>query len=183
MDEQPAAYPIHIHNKVYFALNDGCCTSEFNSSVYPDFSCFSPSQAAAASDLLSHEQRCGEACTAASLSLSDIFRFDDTMRKVLSNGGSRFKLVVNIGSDLVTQARNSFLLGCHLIMSHGLGFEEAFLSLRPLHKLFDQLSNDCAISVEKSLRAFCCAKCLNWIDFRISASNDIQIDRFVHDTR
>jgi hypothetical protein len=179
---QPAN-PIHIHNKVYLELKDGSWKSKTNAGLYGDFNLFSPSHAVVARDLLSNAQSRTDDCPAAPFSLSDIFRFDDAMKKELSEGGSGFKLLVQIGSDLVAQARNSFLLGCHLIMSHGLGFEEAFLSLRPLHVLLDRFSNECSISVEKSLRAFCCAKCLNWIDFRISANNDIQIDRFVHDVR
>jgi hypothetical protein len=177
------AFPIHIHNKVYLAFNGGCGGNARDSNIYADFKFFSPSEAIVARDLLSYElKRERGDFTTAILSLSDIFRFDETMRKELSQI-SGLKLLVNIGSDIMTQARNTFLLGCHLIMSHGLGFEEAFLSLRPLHDLFDQFFQECAFSVEQSLRAFCCAQCLNWIDFRISASNDIQIDRFIHDVR
>jgi hypothetical protein len=49
-------------------------------------------------------------------------------------------------------------------MTRGLGFEEAYLAFRPIYCLFERTSSD-GMSVEKSMRAFCCAKCLNWIDF------------------
>jgi hypothetical protein len=51
-----------------------------------------------------------------------------------------------------------------MIMSHGLGFEETYLAFRPLHGFFKNTSY-LEIPVENTLRAFCCAKCLNWIDF------------------
>ncbi len=51
-----------------------------------------------------------------------------------------------------------------MIMTHGLGFEEAYLAFRSLYGLFEKTASD-EMSVEKSMRAFCCAKCLNWIDF------------------
>ena len=82
----------------------------------------------------------------------------------LSNIHTSQKLVFCDGKDLQSQVQLAFLLGCHLIMTHGLGFEEAYLAFRPLSTLFERTSTD-EISVEKSMRAFCCAKCLNWIDF------------------
>jgi hypothetical protein len=179
------AKPIHIHNKLYIALSDECCSIALADRNEEYLNLFSPMETFLASDWQSNERSTTHFndCIMTNFGLSDIFRFDDIVRSEAAKNSSGFKQLVNIGSDPVTQARSSFFLGCHLIMSHGLGFEEAFLSLRPLHALFEQFSQMGYISVENSLRAFCCAKCLNWIDFRISTGNDIQIDRFVHDVR
>ncbi len=175
--------PIHIHNKLYIVLNDGCLENAHTISIYAEYDFFSVSGIAnLPSDHLSNVRQ-DDDCEIALFCLSDIYRFDDTMRREIARSTAGLKQLVDIGTDPVIQARNSFFLGCHLIMSHGLGFEEAFLSLRSLHELFDQCYRKNNISVEKSLRAFCCAKCLNWIDFRISTGNDIQIDRLVHDAR
>jgi hypothetical protein len=177
---------IHIHNKLYIALSDdGCWSDALANRNFEDYNLFSPMETFLASDRQANERNKTQFDDSIMniFGLSDIFLFDDIMKSELAKNSFGFKQLVNIGSDPVTQARSSFLLGCHLIMSHGLGFEETFLSLRPLHALFDQFSQMENISLENSLRAFCCAKCLNWIDFRISTENDIQIDRFVHDVR
>ncbi len=96
-------------------------------------------------------------------SLSKIFHFNEMVAK-LSNIHASQKLVFCAGQDIQSQVQLAFLLGCRLIMTHGLGFEEAYLAFRPLSSLLERTSTD-EISVEKSMRAFCCAKCLNWIDF------------------
>jgi hypothetical protein len=72
-------------------------------------------------------------------------------------------------------------------MTHGLGFEEAFLSFRSFHELFQSYAE--GVSVENVLRAFCCAKCLNWIDFKAASdaenkpSKSINIPEFIHYSR
>jgi hypothetical protein len=47
-------------------------------------------------------------------------------------------------------------------MSHGYAFEEVVLALRPS---LDTI-NHSVIAIKDTLRAVCCAKCLDWIDFR-----------------
>ena len=160
-------------------MNNECLTSACTTSTYADSYFFVPSATFLASTYGAHADECKNVI----FCLSDIYRFDETVGRLFATSTPFIRLLVDIGTDPVVQIRNSFFLGCHLIMSHGLGFEEAFLSLRSLHELFDRFYQESNISVEKSLRAFCCAKCLNWIDFRISTGNDIQIDRFVHDAR
>ncbi len=96
-------------------------------------------------------------------SLSEIFRFNMMVAK-MSKQHSTLKLVLCSGPDIQSQVQLAFLLGCHMIMTHGLGFEEAYLAFRPIYGLFEPISSN-TMSVEKSMRAFCCAKCLNWIDF------------------
>jgi hypothetical protein len=96
-------------------------------------------------------------------SLSEIFRFNAMVAKI-SKLYAGFKLIFCAGRFVQSKVQLAFLLGCHMIMTHGLGFEEAYLAFRPIYGLFEETSSD-EMSVEKAMRAFCCAKCLNWIDF------------------
>ena len=119
--------------------------------------------------------------------LAAIYRFDERINKVsLTNDGK--KLVFVTRRDTQSRVRLSFLIGCHLIMAHGLGFEETSLAFRPLWELHEHIS--CSEkSVEKSLRAFCCARCLNWIDFGKSvkaleeSKQTIDMEEFEHYSR
>ena len=81
------------------------------------------------------------------------------------------------------QARTLLLLGGHLIMSQGMGFEETVLAFRPLNALL-QMNLHGVLSFEAMLRAVCCAKCLSWIDFGLEhakqTDNGIQMDEYVH---
>ena len=95
--------------------------------------------------------------------LSDIARFDSMVNNV-SNSHPHSKLVFSTTTEPEYQRRLVFLLGCHMIMRQGLGFEEAYLAFRPMHDVLEESSIQ-NLSVRRSLRAFCCAKCLGWIDF------------------
>ncbi len=128
---------IHIHNKLYIVLNDGCLRNACTISVNAEYDFPSISDTADLPSYRLSNVRHDDDCEIAIFCLSDIYRFDDILRREIVNNTSGFKQIVNIGTDPVIQARNSFFLGCHLIMSHGLGFEEAFLSLRSLHELFE----------------------------------------------
>ena len=120
------------------------------------------------------------------IGLSEIFHFNTMITKT-SKLHASYKLVLCAGSDVQAQVQLAFLLGCHMIMTHGLGFEEAYLAFRPLFTLFESILSD-EMSVEKSLRAFCCAKCLNWIDFgqhidKSQSDHPICMDEFDHYAR
>ena len=97
-------------------------------------------------------------------SLSELHRFDTVMRES-SMGAS--KLMVYGGRDPYFTAAVALLVACHLIISRGLGFEESFLAFSTLKKSlanpFSQHFN--SPSFVGVLRAMCCAKCLNWVDF------------------
>jgi hypothetical protein len=95
--------------------------------------------------------------------LSEICRFDSNVKSLMQLN-PKLKLIVCATNEIPQQVHFAFLLGCHMIMTLGLGFEETYLAFRPLHNLFAIQSTE-EMSLEKSLRAFCCAKCLNWIDF------------------
>jgi hypothetical protein len=100
--------------------------------------------------------------------------------------GSKIKIICT-GVDPVQQVASAFLLGCYLILSTGLGFEEACLAFRPLSETIDRCIGN--VVFKNSLRALCCAKCLNWIDFRRDSESEtmlhqqIEIDEFIHYSR
>jgi hypothetical protein len=47
-----------------------------------------------------------------------------------------------------------------------MGNEETLLSFKSVHVLFEKYFAASNLSVKKSLRSLCCAKCLDWIDLR-----------------
>lgn len=51
-----------------------------------------------------------------------------------------------------------------MILSHGVGFEEAYLAFRPLHQLVDG-SEPAGVSIRSCWWAMCCAKVHGWVDF------------------
>ena len=118
-------------------------------------------------------------------SLSDIYGFNEMMQNV-SRCSSKVKIIC-AGVDPVQQVAIAFLLGCHLIMSNGLGFEEAYLPFRPLYATIEQCFGNVAFT--SSLRALCCVKCLNWIDFRKDPIDEsqprciIDMEEFIHYSR
>jgi hypothetical protein len=104
-------------------------------------------------------------------SLSDIYAFSEMMQRVSRLGPSvRFLCA---GVDPEQQVALAFLLACHMIMTNGLGFEEAYLLFKPLYETIDRCIGNLAFT--SSLRALCCAKCLNWIDFRNDSENGTMV--------
>jgi hypothetical protein len=65
--------------------------------------------------------------------LGDILKFNATMG-CLERKKPRMKLVFQAGRDQRVQAEMTFLLGCHMIMSNGVGFEKAFLAFQTLYR-------------------------------------------------
>lgn len=130
---------------------------------------------------------CGALPRRDSVAFVEVYRFD-LMAKRTEDMNPNTKILFVLNSDLVTNNILSFLIGSHLIMSHGLGFEEAYLSLRPIVSHFKNESANDGMSVENLLRAFCCAKCLDWINFQISPGlesreKELQIDKIICDER
>ena len=95
--------------------------------------------------------------------LGDIFRFDE-MANALARKDSKLKLVFQTGADQRVQRSLTFLLGCHMILSHGVGFEEAYLAFRQLHHLVE-FDAENSVTIRSCWRAFCCAKVHGWVDF------------------
>jgi hypothetical protein len=118
--------------------------------------------------------------------LRSVILFHHIAKKIEGQNRS-LKIIFRVEDLLEQQVWICFLLGCHLVVSHGMGFEETILSFKPLHQVFDQFSVAYGISFEQSLRAFCAAKCLNWIDFEVSPtlgpSSLSMIDNLVHENR
>jgi hypothetical protein len=116
-------------------------------------------------------------------SLGHIFRFDD-MVKGIQGGCSGQKILFCTGPELFRQIRIAYLIGCHLIMAHGLGFEETYLAFNSMRGR-DDLCLEGRTFVQTSLRAVCCSKCLNWIDFRAEdhSTSRIEMDEFIHYAR
>jgi hypothetical protein len=120
-----------------------------------------------------------------SVSLQEVHRFDSFVRKMIALQ-PHLKLLICAGDEPFRQIRTMLLVGCHLIISQGLGFEESFLALsafRPFHPLFEEH----LASLESLLRAVCCAKCLDWINFNLDVSEDcttqIHMEEYIHYSR
>ena len=123
--------------------------------------------------------------TTFTLSLEEIYHFDSIMKTFGMRDKSK-KLLICTGSEPIQQIRILKLIGCHLILSHEMGFEAACLAFRPFSDLLqDQCSR--SLSFETLLRSVCCAKCLNWINFTTDYidSNDqgIMMDEYIHYAR
>ena len=119
-----------------------------------------------------------------SFSLESIFRFDAMMQKLLTKQTKH--VVVCPGFEENRQVKTLMLLGCHMIMSRGMSFEETVLAFRPLNTLL-QMNLRGISSFEAVLRAMCCAKCLSWIHFGLEQTNKmddgIQMDEYIHYAR
>ena len=119
-------------------------------------------------------------------SLLEVYRFD-LMAKGLTAHQQGSKLVYVFGQGLHSHERCLFLIGCHLMMTHGLGFEETCLSLKPVLKKVNLHDAPCGELLKAWLRSICCAKCLDWIDFtvslRSSEKNSFQVDKLIQDCR
>jgi hypothetical protein len=110
----------------------------------------------------------------------DIYKFD-LMACALEEKSPTQKIVFLSGQDQQAQAMLAFLLGCHMMLSHGLGFEETYLAFRRLHGLLDPQSHDGPqISVKTCLRAFCRAKCSDWIVFKDLAAASSESSFSIH---
>ena len=171
---------VHIHSKAYIQLQAD------ESSEHHDLHGYMPLNKALYSQILpdrireivltptrnSNEKYFG--------SLSEVYRFNLTATEQMTRCLDS-KTVFTIGNEV---EQGLFLIGCYLIMNHGLGFEETYLSFKPFHEHLRRYAPTCGESFETWLRSFCCAKCLGWIDFRVlPQASPFHIDQFVHDDR
>ena len=122
-------------------------------------------------------------------SVEDIFGFDQ-MACALEERNLSHKIVFQSRLDWHSHATLAFLMGCHMMLSHGLGFEETYLAFRRLHTIMDpEPRNEPQITVKSCLRAFCRAKCSNWMIFKgpMAASpdsnNSIHIEKYLQYAR
>ena len=63
-------------------------------------------------------------------SLSEVQRFNSTATEQMTRCLDS-KIVFTVGNEV---EQGLFLIGCYLIMNHGLGFEETYLSFKPFHE-------------------------------------------------
>jgi hypothetical protein len=118
------------------------------------------------------------------LSLEEVFYFITKLQLFEKmNPGPR--IIIRLGNDSLLWTRFVSIIGCYLIMLRGLGYEEALLVIQPLRILMPQgIGHDCP---EYSMRAVCCAKCLNWINFVDLMGEDneaeLQMDEYIHNAR
>jgi hypothetical protein len=120
------------------------------------------------------------------VTLEEIYRFDEIIKNAMANDSRHDQVLICAGLEPCRQVRVLFLLGCHLIMSQGLGFEETVLAYRPFKSLIaDHCSDD--VRLEEYWRGLCCAKCLAWIDFNKcqddQSESGIQMDEYMHYAR
>ena len=113
--------------------------------------------------------------------LEEIHQFDSKL-VCLTKNQSVVKLIAFLARNQIQKLPQLFLLGCHLIMSHGLSFEETLLALRPARDPEAAALNSV---LDNALRSVCCAKCLNWIEFNVDAPNEprLQMDEYNHYSR
>ncbi len=164
---------VKVHNRIVLALsNDDTRLRKIAKIRYPDCSIIEVG-----------EDNVQERQGSLSASLEEIFRFDRLVQSWLSTSSSSVFMVCT-GKLVERQIRIILLLGCHLMMSQGLGFEETILAIRPLRALYDSCCTGIH-TVDHYLRAVCCAKCLKWIDFQRTEEvmGEIPMDEYIHYSR
>ena len=178
---------LHIHNNLYIALSDmdilhGLPELKDGKFMLIPFNCVRRYQHEMVNNL--QEIELFQPCY-----LSAIYCFDEKVKNISSKKCERCKLVFcATSSDAKSRVKLAFLLGCHMIMTHGIGFEETHLSIRKIWNKFDD-AKLLDFSVGNALRAFCSAKCLNWIEFSKHSKNPdethqtIDMEEFDHYAR
>jgi hypothetical protein len=97
------------------------------------------------------------------------------------------KVVLYTGPGNAHQLKIIFLLGCHMIMTHGWSCDDALTAFKPLTDLVHSACPDG--SVESSWRALYWAKMRNWINFKetfdlgLDNHDGIQMDEYLHYAR
>ena len=120
-----------------------------------------------------------------SLHSAEVYRFDCMTKNILRAHGDQCKVVFSTGKDVKLQVRLAFLLGCNMIMSHGIGHEAAFESLKPMHSLFLHLGLDRPMM--EYFHAVSKAKQNRWIDFSAWLQEEFlptsDMDEYIHYAR
>ena len=120
-------------------------------------------------------------------SLEEIYRFDTTMNTAMRRN-TEVKVVVSAGAEVKHQMKVIFLLGCHMIMSHGLDSEQTHRLFASFEEFFayEKCGQSHLIS---SWRAINRAKAIGWIDFRERFELDqdepdaIDMEEYIHYSR
>ena len=169
---------ISIHSRLYLALYteeqaDRIAQHEINSHFLIVPLLPSPSSQDAEQNVISS-------------SLEDIYKFDQMCQTVMRQNEG-LKIVLCTGCDQSHQLKITFLLGCHMTMSHGLSSNEVLDHFKRLQEMFDADGQDG--SMQSSWRAVSWAKQMGWIDFKetfdrgLDNLNVIQMDEYLHYAR
>jgi hypothetical protein len=123
-------------------------------------------------------------------SLIELYKFD-VMANQIERQNADQKLVLAAGRNIQVQSRAIFLIGCHMIMSHGLNAESTYSIFKHVKELFTRNESglvnllDCWCAVDS-------AKSNGWIDFkeRFDMESEekpdnetIDMDQFIHYSR
>ena len=99
-------------------------------------------------------------------SLTQIFKFDEMARSISRRNPTQ-RLIFSAGSDLISRVHTSFLLGCHLMMSHDVDFDIVYPAFHRMHDILESLrSDDTGSSVFSGMRAIFQARKNCWIEFK-----------------
>ena len=123
-------------------------------------------------------------------SLSEFYRFN-VMANQIKRRNADHKLVFAAGRNIQVQRRAVFLIGCHVIMSHGLDSESTFSFFKNSKELFASNGRG-QVNILDCWHALDRAKSIGWIDFQelfnIESTKDIDIatldmEEFIHYSR
>ena len=119
--------------------------------------------------------------------LVDIYKFDDIARQIARRNAD-CKLVFSAGCNVQTQIRAVFLIGCHLILSHGLDVDQTLGIFRRFEEFFADPGNS-HVKLFDCWRALHRASCVSWIDFRerfdldLHQGQTINMEELIHYSR
>ena len=182
---------VYIHNRIYLTLNDEKFSLSVIKSVSDlNFTIVNPHQSNIADMVQENRNTIAVPSELPFVvpSLKDISLFNCKVSD-LERVNAAMKTVFQAGSDPTSQATLAFLLGCHMMLSHGLGFEETYLAVSRIPSIKEpQGCEDSCMSVRSCLRAFCRAKCHSWIRFTdpdeaCEDTSSIHIDEHLHYAR
>jgi hypothetical protein len=118
-------------------------------------------------------------------SLIEVYKFDEMTNQVARRNADH-KLVFSAGRNVHFQTRAAFLVGCHMVMSHGFDAEKTFQVFKSFEEFFDWSQ----IGILDCWRALYRAKSAGWIDFqeRFDFGSDdgtmtINMEEFIHYSR
>ncbi len=133
------------------------------------------------------QEMCGNDTTDEFLpaSLIELYRFDE-MANQIARRNADHKLVFSGGRNLQLQMRAAFLIGCHMIMSHGLDSENVF----QIFKSFEEFFGSTQVGILDCWRALHLAKTAEWVDFQerfdcdyCDETKTINMEEFIHYSR
>ena len=174
----------HVHKQMYLALHE-----EEQTKSLAEHSWKHKSVVVNMSMNCRYTQNCGLTESFSPASLVEIYRFDEMANQV-SRRNIDNKLIFAAGLSVHVQARVAFLVGCHLIMSHGLDAEQTHSIFKNFEEFFIFEDKDNNINNLACWRALYTAKNATWVDFQerfdLQCDDDIPticMPEFIHYAR